>query len=482
MRVTFINRLTTGECIGRVPLGILYLSTALKQRGHQIQIVATGPEGRMSKQIAEFRPDLLLYSVRTGYHKAYIRLNRRLKELYPQVFSVFGGNHPTFYPQMIVREMAIDAVCVGEGEEAICDFVDRFERKADYEKTPNFWVRRDGEIHQNGVRRLIEPMESIGRPDRDLLDGFPSVRTFPVRNFITTRGCPYDCTYCFNFAYYGNIYKGLGKRVRRRPVADVVDEIREEYRKHPFQCAQFEDDIFVYDTRWIGEFAEEYGRRIGLPFSCNVRAEIMDDERSALLKQAGCHSVWMGVEAGDEQVRKDLLGRRNSDSVTVHATRTMQKHGIHVVTENILGVPRTNLGHDLRTLDFNLELRPSFANPSVFQPYPQTPLGDIARDEGTFSGDFDDIPDFYEGSCLAIRHAREVVNLEYLFSLTVEFPWLRPLIPRLMKLPLGAVYKRLMLAYKGYVLTQRVVPVKLGVRHFAHVARRALTVQEAIEF
>lgn len=482
MRILFINRLLTGETIGRVPLGILYLSSALKRAGHEVHLVDCGRSKDFFTRVEELEPDALLYSVRTGYHKTYIQLNKSLKERLPGVLSVFGGNHPTFYPQMIVPEPTIDAVCVGEAETAICDLVNRWEDGTDWEKTPNFWVRRDGEIHKNDPRRLIEPLEAVEFPDRDLLDPYPTVRAFPVRNFITTRGCPYNCTYCFNFAYFNNIYKDMGKRLRRRSVENVVAEIEEEEAKHPFQCTQFEDDIFVYDTGWIGEFAEAYSSRVGKPFTCNVRAEIIDDERARLLKAAGCFSVWMGVEAGDEEVRSEILGRNNTDEVTVEAVQTLQRHGIHVATENILGVPETGFNQDLMTLDFNLKLRPSFANPSVFQPYPQTPLGDRARAAGVFSGDFDDIPDFYEGSCLAINHLREVVNLEYLFSLTVEAPWIRPLMPTLVKLPLGAVYKRLMLLYKGWVLTHRVLPMRLSPRQMAHVAHRAFTVQEAIEF
>lgn len=482
MRILFVNRLMTGECIGRVPLGILYMSTALKSKGHDVGIVDVSKENRIFSKIEEFKPDALLYSVRTGYHRGYVALNKRIKTRYPRLLSVFGGNHPTFYPQMILKEPEIDAVCIGEGEEAICDFLDRWDRKADYEKTPNFWARRDGEVFRNTPRRLIEPMDGIPFPDRDLLDEFPRVRDFPVRNFITTRGCPYDCTYCFNYAYFNNIYKGLGKRVRRRTVENVVDEIEQEYRKFPFQCAQFEDDIFVYDSHWIGAFADEYSRRIGKPFTCNVRVELMDDERASLLKKAGCKSVWLGVEAGDEQVRSELLGRGNTDLVTVRGIRVLQKHGIHVSTENILGVPQTNFIHDLRTLDFNIELRPSFANPSIFQPYPQTPLGDRARDVGMFSGNFDQIPDFYQGSCLMIKHLREVTNLQYLFALAVEFPFLRKWIPKLVKLPLGPLYMRLELLWKGYVLTNRIAPMNLGPRHLAHVIHRALTVQQAVEF
>lgn len=482
MKILFVNRLLTGECIGRVPLGIMYLSSALKGAGHEVAIVDASQENRICAKIESFGPEVLAYSVRTGYHKRYVRLNRKLRERYPHLFTIFGGNHPTFYPQMILKEPTIDAVCIGEAEEALVDLLGRLEQKGDYHLTQNFWVRRDNQVFRNSQRRLIDPLDQIRFPDRDLINDYPLVRNFPIRNFMTTRGCAYACTYCFNYAYFENIYKGLGKRVRRRTVEDVITEIEQEYRKYPFQAAQFEDDIFVYDKHWISEFADQYSRRIGKPFSCNVRVEIMEDERAAILKKAGCASVWLGVEAGDEKVRKELLGRTNTDVATFRGVRALQRAGIHVATENILGVPKTNLEHDFTTLRLNQELQPSFANPSIFQPYPQTPLGDVARLVGVFSGNYDDIPDFYEGSCLKIAHLRTVQNLQYLFSLAVEFRWLRPFVRSLVHLPLGFLYKRLELLWKGYVLTRRIVPIRMKPRHMFHVARRAFTVTEVVEF
>jgi radical SAM superfamily enzyme YgiQ (UPF0313 family) len=254
----------------------------------------------------------------------------------------------------------------------------------------------------------------------------------------------------------------------------VILEIEEEYRKYPFQVAQFEDDIFVFDKHWISEFAESYSRRIGKPFTCNVRAEIIDDEKASILKKAGCCSVWLGVEAGDEVIRHEKLKREVNDNSIVKGVRALKNAGIHIATENILGIPDTSLEQDLKTLDFNQILQPSFANPSLYQPYPQTPLGDVAREVGVFSGDYDDIPDFYEGSCLKIDHLRELQNLKYLFSIAVEYPWITKYIPKLIKLPLSSIYKKMEFFWRGYALTHRIVPVKMGIRHILHVFRRAL--------
>lgn len=389
------------------------------------------------------------------------------------MISIFGGPHATFYPQIIEREKAIDAVCVGEGEGAIIEFVNRIEREEDYHKTPNFWTRRNGEVCQNPVRPLIENIDNILFPDRELLCSHPRVRDFPVRNFITTRGCPYSCTYCFNQAY-NDIYDGLGKRVRRRSVDNVIAEIEEELKRCPFQITQFEDDIFVVPGKWLEEFSEKYQSKIGLPFSCNVRAELITEKEVLLIRKAGCISVWIGVEAGSEMVRKNLLKRNNTDSTTINSVRHLQDAGINVATENILGLPETTLEDDFKTLELNRILRPAFANPSIYQPYPGTELGQKAHDAGIFSGNYDDIQNFYSGSSLNIKHKREVENLQYLFSFCVEYSFLNPHIHKLVRLPLGFLYKTIQTLWRGYALTHRIIPVKMGVKHMCHVLWRSI--------
>ena len=179
-------------------------------------------------------------------------------------------------------------------------------------------------------------------------------------------------------------------------------------------------------------------------------------------------------------VRHKKLKREVNDNSIIQGVRALQNVGIHIATENILGIPDTNLEQDFKTLELNQILRPSFANPSLYQPYPQTPLGDLACEVGAFSGDYDDIPDFYEGSCLKIDHLRELQNLKYLFSIAVEYPWIMRYIPKLIKLPLSSVYKKMELFWKGYALTRRIVPIRMGIRHSLHVFRRAISAKGSI--
>jgi radical SAM superfamily enzyme YgiQ (UPF0313 family) len=470
MRVLFVNRIYGPECLGRMPLGILYLSAALKKDGHDVRIADACRPETAYEAVASFRPDVVMYSVRTGYHRYYARVNRELKRRFPDVLSVFGGPHVTFYPEMIETDPTVDAVCVGEGELAVCDFMERLERGADYENTPNFWVRRGGTVRRNPVRPLIADMDSIAVPDRDLLGVYDGVRGFPIRSFIASRGCPYDCSYCFNHAYF-RIYEDKGSRVRMPSAAAFVREIAEEHARAPIESLQFEDDIFGLSPRWMDEFAERFPAEVGLPFSCNVRAELVTDRLAEQLAKAGCSSVWMGLESGDEKVRVELLDRSNTDAVTRVAVERFRARGIAVCTENIIGIPTTTLEQDLLTLRLNLELKPDYVNCSIFQPYPKTDLGKVAVEAGQFSGDFDELGDFYEQTSLKLVHKEELSNLQELFAPTLMMPWLFPHLPRLMRLPLHPLYRLVNQVIKAYVITQKLYRVPLRLRHLRYAAQ-----------
>lgn len=468
MRALFLNRLTGAECLGRQPLGLLYVSAALKRDGHEVFLADACREQTAREAVLRHRPDVLLYSVRTGYHRFYARLNRALKREFPQLLSVFGGPHATFYPQMIESDEAVDAVCIGEGELAAVDLFSRLQSGAAWEETPNFWTRRDGRLRRNPVRPLAPDIDSLPLPDRELLDPFPALRAFPIRSFIASRGCPYDCTYCFNHAY-ARIYEGKGARVRLPSPRRFVDEIARELARAPFSAVQFEDDIFGLSPRWLEEFAALYRAQVGRPFSCNVRVELVTDRIADLLQSAGCAGVWLGLESGDEQVRSELLDRQNSDDVTRAGVARLKARGLAVSTENIVGIPTTTLAQDLKTLALNCELRPNYAQCSIFQPYPRTDLGKIAADAGLFSGDFDELGDFYEGTSLRVAHKRELENLQELFALIVRFPRLRPLAPVLVRLPLHPLYRLANLALKVFVLTREFYPVRPSLAHLRHL-------------
>ena len=134
-------------------------------------------------------------------------------------FSVFGGPHPTFFPDMI-EEPGVDGICIGEGEGPIADLANTLNgnghRPRPRPDIPNWWFKLDGEIVRNPVRPLIHDLGSLPHSDRHLVyDKHDASRRTPIKHFMASRGCPYACTYCFNHAYY-QIYK-REKRGNQRP-------------------------------------------------------------------------------------------------------------------------------------------------------------------------------------------------------------------------------------------------------------------------
>ena len=468
-KLLFINKFLDKHTIYRVPLGILYLSSALKKSGHQVFVCEPNRENVFEKT-RKIKPDFIGYSLRTGFHRYYIDLNKELKKKF-DFLSIFGGPHATFFPEMI-KEDGVDAVALGECESAIVDLLDRFERKQDYLKTSNFWFKDGEEILKNPSRPLEQDLDKVSFPDRDLLNDFKEIKFSQIHNIMTVRGCPYNCSYCFNHQSK-EMYAGQ-KYVRRRSVDNVLKEIGEVAATFNLNRIIFEDDTFNMDKEWIREFALKYPK---IPFKCMVRANLVDEEVVQLLKEAGCISVTFGIEAGNDRIRNEILKRNMTKEAMINCAKLLKKYEIRFITENILANPTSTLEDDIETLDLNLKCRPDYPNVSLLQPYPNTAIFDIAVQNNQFErGDIDNIVSFFEGSLLKIPQRLERINLQRIFSLVVAFPFLRRFVYFLIRRKrLAPVYALLHSLWRPYCLMFRIMPHRLTPREFFWLTRRYLT-------
>jgi len=471
MRLLFIVRQVAYE-----PQGILHLSSVLKQAGHEVRLCIADQE-HPSKAVKEFKPGIVGYSVITGSQRYYLDLNRELKESF-DVFSIFGGPHPTFFPEMIEEE-GVDGICIGEGEGAVLDLAAALENGRLEPNIRNWWFKLNGEVVRNPVRPLIEDLDTLPFPDRDLVYGqHRPTRNSKIKHFFGGRGCPYDCTYCFNHALF-EIYKGQGKRVRKRSVDVVLDEVDDVRQRYPLSFVVFLDDTFIIRNDWIEEFATKYPRRVGLPFYCNVRANLVTEELVQRLREAGCVSTGMGVEAGNDRIRNEILQRNMSKEEILSACQMLQAAGINVMATNMLGLPTGGLDDDLQTLRLNIQCRPAFGMAYIFQPYPRTQLGELARREGLMEGTFDDISvSAWDNSVLRFppHEKRQIENLQKLFAVTVEWPWLLPLVHRLLRLPKNRIFWLVHKLWKGYTIARRIHPVRLSAREYVEAIRHFMKV------
>jgi len=462
MRLLFVYHTIDNE-----PHGVLRISSLLRQHGHETKMVVVTEEDAL-EVAKQWQPDVLGFSVYTGTQKTYLALNRRLRDSIPGVLSVFGGPHPTFF-QEIVEQDGVDGVCVGEGEFATLELMNALRDGADFTPIANWhWKTSSGEIVRNGLRPLLTSGELDRLPfaDRDLIyDAHRASRRHLIRPFITGRGCPYNCSFCFNKAYT-SLYEGRGARTRRRSVDNVLAEIVDVRDRYGLSFVMFYDDTFILNRRWLEEFAAKYPTTVGLPWWAQARPELVTEERVSLLKQAGCLSISFGLETGNDELRTLVLNRDMTRQQIIGAGSVLREHGIAFSTNNMVGLPEGGLPADLETLELNIACKPGYANCFIYQPYPKTALGELARQEGLIDS-FDDLSgSVTEDTPLRFEPAekRQIENLQKLFSVTVEFPWLLPLVRRAIRLPPNRFFWMVYKLWKGYALKQRIFAYRMSAR------------------
>ncbi len=448
---------------------MLHLSSALKQAGHEVDLVIAQYQNPVD--VAKmWQPGIVGFSVITGSQHYYLDLNRRIREVTP-AFSVFGGPHPTFFPEMIEEE-GVDGICIGEGEEAVVDLANALSNGRFNPDIPNWHFKLDGKIVRNPVRPAVRDLDMLPLPDRDLVyERDVMSRKNKIKHFLTSRGCPYNCTYCFNHALF-ELYGSKAKRFRQRSVDNVIEEINGVRARYPLEFVVFVDDTFVVVRHWLEEFAEKFPQEVGLPFFCNTRANLVTREQVELLKRAGCFSVSMGLEAGSDRVRNELLNRGMSREDILGAARLFHEAGLHFTTTNIIGLPTTTIEDDFETLDLNIACRPDYAHVFIFQPYPRTQLGEFAHDADLMVGTFDDIGELaWDTSVLKFspEHLRQLQNLQRFFALVVNWPQLKPLLGRAINWRPNGLFWLINKLWKGYVIKKRVHPVQLSLREYIDV-------------
>ena len=454
MRVQFLLK-NTGM---HERLGIMTLSSLLKSKGHDVKLNLTeeSTEKKIVEHIKTYKPHVLAYSIMTGEHIYHIELNQMVRNHYNDAISVFGGPHPTYCPEMIEKD-GVDAICRGEGEIYFTELVEKLEQGQDFYGIKNFWFKKkDGSIIKNPMGKLVPELDSGPEPDRKLMyDADKALRVRGTKLFMATRGCPYQCTYCFNHAYNA-LTKGKGEMIRSRSVDSIINEIKEVKNNYFMDRVDIEDDIFLLKPKgWLEEFAEKYPKEIGVPLGCHVRPETVTEKTGFLLKKMNCTHVAMGIECGNNEVAKKVLKRNTTNERIIESVRILKKNNVKIITQNLVGLPIQNPTEvDFDTLDFNIKLKPHFAWSSILYPYPGTEIGTMSMRMGIFDGNFEKTKiSNKSGTSLTFddkMKERKINNFHKLFSIIVQFPFLRPYTKFLISLPLSYLYTWIYFAFYGY--------------------------------
>ncbi|MDD5136748.1 MAG: radical SAM protein, partial [Candidatus Omnitrophica bacterium] len=446
--------------------GPMCLSAIAKQSGHQTRFVRFVPSA-VAEIVKEWSPDVIGWSAFSGEFAAMAGLNDALKRSHRFV-SIFGGPHPTYFPEALLNHN-IDYSVVGEGEVALMKLIDAVGSGSDGSEILNVLtrVKRITELYT-----LVQDMDSLPIPD---YEGYYSacsfLKDFPIKLFMSSRGCPYNCSYCFNHQFH-SLYKGKGRIIRQYSVGRLIEEVLFVKKRFPLEFIRFNSDYFVLTRdKWLEEFCEEYPKRAGLPFSCVMNPNNITDEIITMLKGAGLKSICLAIECGNEEDRKNLLTRNIRDETMLDAFGVMHRHNIRSFATVMLGLPGTTFEKDLETLKFARKCAPTAITAPIFQPYPKLRLTDYAISRGHYTpdvgGKFNSV--FYGKSLLNFSEdvKRKQKNLSDSFGLLAASPFLSKMtLPfighRLVMLPFIALNNLLsMYIYQTKIFPHRLTPKRL---------------------
>jgi radical SAM superfamily enzyme YgiQ (UPF0313 family) len=422
-------------------IGIMQISAVLKQNGFRTA-AAVDDRDAVLDHIRSRRPLVVGFYCTTGFHHRALALAADVKRRFGNdVLTVLGGPHPTFVPSVIESE-GVDIICRGEGESALLELLQALKAGGDYSGIRNLWVKRDGSIQRNDLRPPCD-LDALPFPDREIYRSLGFIYKLKRQEIMLGRGCPFRCSFCANQAY-DRLYEGNGRHRRLRAVENVIEELvalRQAYRP---SCFFFHDDSFTAHKEYCADLLEAYPRRVATPFACLVRADQVSRPLVQQLRDAGCYSVYFGVESGDSRLRRELLGKEIGDDTLLECARLLQDSGIRYSTFNMVGLPGERLCDVWKTVKMNQQIRPAWAWFSVYQTLPGTALAEQALAQGRVDAIDVAVEDatFHAGSMILRAHAegRKILRLKNLANVLVKLPVLAAAVgKRVLNLPLDSV-------------------------------------------
>jgi anaerobic magnesium-protoporphyrin IX monomethyl ester cyclase len=368
--------------------GIAYISGLLRARGHETALLNVNDQlgypldlERIGRDVERIRPDVIGLSVLTNQHKYALEIARHIRTKTDSPI-VFGGIHPTMDPRGVLNDGGMDYICLGEGEEAFLEALEKGSPKG----VANMGYR-DGD---NIVLEPLRPFTDIrALPPKDY-EIFDFQRMIDAKDgwvgLLASRGCPFRCTYCLNHKIIG-AYKDSGclpkHYMRRHTVEQVLTEIEHLLTRYDrIKMFIFDDDLFTFDKQWLREFSEGYRKVTRLGFVCNAHVRMFDEEAARLLAEAGCRIVKFGVESGSDRIRRAMLHRYMTNRDIEQAFAAAHKFGLHTSAFVMIGLPGEETSDVMETIRLLSKVQPGRFRWTLFFPFIGTKAYEIAEKEG----------------------------------------------------------------------------------------------------
>jgi anaerobic magnesium-protoporphyrin IX monomethyl ester cyclase len=398
--------------------GLAAMSGVLKAQGHETRLIhvneGLGPIPTPDEVLAtvrDYAPGVIGFSCMSQQYPWASEVARHLRASGVEAPIVVGGVHCTMVPDEVVEDDWWDGVFVGECDDAFAEYVRRLEAGEDVSTTANLRMKRDGAVIRNAVGAFPD-LKTIAPKDYELFD---VAKILDVKkgwvSILTSRGCPYKCTYCFNKEIV-DLYKEEGgvkspkEYLRHYDVDRIVGELLDLKRRYPGQLRTviFDDDLFTLNKGYVIDFCRAYKEAgVDLPFVVNAHVQVFNDDIAFALKEAGCRIVKYGLESGSDRLRREVLWRFMPNKKIVDAFAAAHRYDLHTSAFIMAGLPTETKEEIEETLQLCADIGMGRFRWAIFYPFPGTAGYTISKDLGLI--DFEKakgMGNYFDGSCLKL--------------------------------------------------------------------------------
>ena len=370
--------------------GIASLGATLQAHGYTVKVkyikdISQYPV--IMQEVLDLQPAVVGFTtVETQY--GYIQeMAAMIKEKHPCV-TVVGGSHITLYPQALLEKnsVALDCGMRGECEATFLDLVEKVRQGEDFRNVDNvcFIHPKTRELVQNPLRPLEQNLASLPFPATELFDYQEIINVSQLALFHFNRGCPYPCAYCSAqkiARQYGTVKEGLRQLPAKRAI-EVIKHTLAKYDVPPDTLIFFTDDLFTMYKDWLFEFLDLYEAEIGRPFWSTARSNTASDEQFTRLKNAGCRTIMMAIESGNDFIRNKVMKRNISRKVMFNSFELASKHKLRTCSPCVIGVPFETPEMIEDSINTVAQLNITEKGINIFYPYRGTPLRDVCEENG----------------------------------------------------------------------------------------------------
>lgn len=330
---------------------------------------------KIADTIRRYKPASVGIPYITSSKHTVARVASLVKEIDRDISVIAGSFHPTFCPEEVLENRDIDYVIRGEGEIPLLELINELKKdKAELEKVPNLSFRDSaGQIVNNQKADLIKNLDELPFPARDLVLNC-DYDSYRCHNLISTRGCPYTCSFCADRGLWGG-------KVRRRSVANVIEELRLLKETYKMNYVDFFDGTFTYDRKYLEAFCNAMlDQKLDIKWRCTARYDNLDKEILTLMKKAGCSGLYFGIESGSDNTLETINKKQTLADIN-RVNQIVRDLGILEATSILLGLPDDGKEDIEVTLSLMRSFKTDEFDVNSFMPLPGTPYWDAMSEE-----------------------------------------------------------------------------------------------------